>query len=1400
MKLTKVNNLRIAVSSNKQPGSGYSILYPTPNSTKELNSVEVQVEGRIKSANRLYGVFFRSDIPNILDKLFEGLVNQIRNADVNEKEKVLQEFTKIVSETKIGKQIVWVEDFSYSSPRKHIKNVLGLYVRERLVDKWQVEYRRKAAVEILCCLCDGKNYAKKIMDLNTEVVNDFIEACLDVSGKAGSKVFVYKTRDLETAFTELIKLLVKKCKIELYTNIEQARFNEKIQQDIAVQIDYAKNLSFYENKGEKVYLNNIFYYGATTDRMDAVVERMRRTMKRGNNRKVAVKLLIALANKSWKATIEAMMNDEVERKQLIHFIYAANIDYHRLNIIRSIKRLKVKVKVNEESVQEKMLILSSAEDKKKVGLNETLISYASSKENADKTLLRIKGIVFDYFLGKDRNRTEEDYFKGKGIWSFPNYVMEFFGDAQIGILEENKPEAQSTLENIMSQYVKINKKAVQRRIRYANYGIYKQMMDREELDELDKYWIKYIKEFVDKNYVDRKKGFKESDLYSTNMMKKCWESIIQYLCGKYIDLGKVVYHCAMPTELKPEGECQYGIVNDRYKKGLSSFDYEEIKAKENLQRDIAEATVAAISNFSRSILDYDKELVDKEDVVIMADEVLKTVLVKDNAKRILRYFGGESNCACVTENEKEEMPYEIKGMLREIRNENFHYTSGKKKELTYSVMKKLFENDVKAYIKIIKEKYYTNNVARFYDKKNITDLVEKFYKRSYLREAQIPAFSTLLNREKVINYIGEKLNRESMAKIEGKKAMFEGAIHFLLKEIYCQDFTVSGYASTYFFNAVEAYFVEQGGCVSKNGKEVFYGLRNGEDIKTYRSKYPYHDAAKSFVFYVDKLKMEKMSLGNICQAILTEYNQQNSKMEKDETIFKHYKLLFELCMRNAFIKYVDDNYAFIKEPVIKDEEVIQDYLEKTPINCLDDLTVQESDAEKEKNKYMWYMFAHFIHPKQLNHLVGDFKNYIQFRKDIIKRAYYAKEIDIQGKREWEDSVSEELKSIEEALQVFEFVRGVAGRVSNVYKDYYKDEEEYAQYLSQHIDFKNVHEGTVFDSLRSFCQNALPDEKIIDIYADEKNPKVLRNIELSRMYAGGDIILEEYDKVSAEEIKEYYEEQPEIQKILSEGLCQSREEQIRVRKQQSRKERITLNDITGIWQIIYDLHAKLVSMAYLRERDEMYLLLGFYYLALQNPEGWPNEKLETLNMGKVNIESGFVLYSVVSVFTYGLNFIYESEENGKSVFIKQGGETAKKISKFDKKYKDSLECALRIFENTRSDRAINDVRNYVDHFKYFIHHDKSIVDLYNEYYQGMFTYSSKLQKSVWENFVSILKKEHVLATLLLIHRNNLCCFALNEEKVTSEKFTFKLKDKSSVCIDAKEVEFLKKLCAYLNYRR
>lgn len=275
---------------------------------------------------------------------------------------------------------------------------------------------------------------------------------------------------------------------------------------------------------------------------------------------------------------------------------------------------------------------------------------------------------------------------------------------------------------------------------------------------------------------------------------------------------------------------------------------------------------------------------------------------------------------------------------------------------------------------------------------------------------------------------------------------------------------------------------------------------------------------------------------------------------------------------------------------------------------------------KEKN-YEWFTLAHFLHPVQLNHLVGDLKSYIQYREDILRRIVFAEQ---RVYADQQKEVQQKVKTAKEILEVLEFVREVSGRVSNEYTDYYENEEEYAEFLYQYIDFRKREGKSAFESLKYFCQNILDSGTVVDLYADTENPKVLRNIELTRMYAGSNVKIPEYEKITEDEIKMYYQEKNSVALILSRGLCRNEKEQKKVIEFNWKKKRLTLNEITDVFSLVNDLLGKMISFSYLRERDQMYLLLGFYYMALcaenksENHLGWKGETLDKLESSVPNL--------------------------------------------------------------------------------------------------------------------------------------------------------------------------------------
>mgnify|MGYP003302661302 CR=1 FL=1 len=1471
MKVTKVNKMRTAVSGKKIAKEGRGILYPAPNVKNKVNSVEKEIEDRVKNANNLYNVFFKSDIPYKLEKHFSEIVKLTAksNDDIEfiKKAEKYQGYGRRDNNTYLEE----IKNFKYGPSKKSINKTMKTHVMERMHEIWQQDKYSYAAVAILGCICN-ENYSKEIKKVSPEIMSAFRE----VSQICSKSYIDQNTEELENCFTNLMQRMAIYCR------------GEKIED----KVKWLEKQNFVIlNKGKKhekeINLQELKFEYATEDRMNAVLVRMRKSIKRGTNGVVAVKLLQGLAqkdNKSLSIVLQEMMENDKEKEALEKFLQAVEDDYYKAGTVKAIKNHDVKVQVydsnvessdqkieREVQVRNKRLDLSSlniekmsVKKKYKAALTETLEKYASSKEASDRVLLDIKGIFFEFFMWKDVQAREEFVTEQK-LWNIPRRIEEYF-DQNFESIDEKKTEKREDNEetsfdlNFEVTDKKESKKkedneelsiiwsrsknaSVKKRINYVNCGKYQQLMKEEE-DEFRKYWITYAKDYVEKNYV-KKKNLQKDDCYNTTMLFGCWKSAIRFLCGKYIDLGKAVYHFAMPEEMSSKSNLRYGVLKDEYVNGISSFDYEFIKAEEDIQREIANATVAAASAFSRSVMNVEKQAAEdgKEDVMFLKEAELPKYMKDEEIikTQLLRFYGGRSTIKGIDEYKQvgvngNLLAKELLSHLKRIRNENFHFTKGKKVKLFTKCTEILWENEKEVYQQIVKEKYYFNNAALFYGEKELAKLVAKLYEKNIVSEAQIPAFRNVWKKKDLPEYIEDLSISWYQGMNKDKRVIFQGALYFLLKEIYYRDFVVSEKAGELFFGAVQKYVEEieekkktlekqitdikelqskdEKKSSDKNTNTLYKKDKNKtvnlqwEKLKDLEQKLKetnaLFNAGKNFKIYVMNVKEShnvyrgilkngddsyKLTFGNVCQFINGEYNQQN-RNGQDEEIYKHFKMLLLICVQRAFQQYIDDNYGFLKNPEDKKSGTF-DYLDNIKIACM----------EIDKEQAHWFTFAHFIHPKQLNLLIGNFKDYIQFKKDVVRRAEYAGQLtDENEKKIKTDELKKCVNKAERILNVLEFVRHTSGRVSQNFEDYYADEEEYARYMSAYIDFKVENSDKVFESLKTFCQKTLPNGKVIDIYADAANPKILRNVEIARMYAGGNLVLPGYERITVKEIEKYYKEKDEIADIQSKGICQSQEDQKKVVDFQQLKGRITLNEVTDLFSMVNDMLGQLISLAYLRERDQMYLFLGFYYMALRNADGWKDEILEQVKQEegeKYFVEQGLVLYQTVAVFDFGTKLLCLKDG-------KWSDETGAKWVKFINSHWETYHCIIRLFGNYKYIEKINNLRNYVDHSKYYVKYDKSILELYSQFYTQFFGYSTKLQKSVLFNLENILEKYFVNGKLRFDGRENV---ALDKETKSLE-FTYKYKecDKETnkemlktMQLPAKSETFMKGMHVLLQYK-
>ncbi len=1515
----KVGDTRIAVSrvvNTQEPDSTIGaqdkrrgMMYasqPLNGEMKVEDYTTEQLKQRIEESNNSYHVFFNANRVSVLKEHFKRLIMclgkiRLKNKD-NIKEQIISALTEYKGYIFAGESFQNVDDFEYKIPDKNMSYVMKKFVYEYMNNKFYTSDVLVVTISILCCICDKKGFGENIGDslkgVNEEKIVAFYKACQECKYKP----FVDGTWKLEQCFDALVCSIIYLCKRkdrELYLCEDK----EKIQEVLNKQLNKIKSYSYLKLKNKIFQLlpnkEGVFKYEyADEERLNAIIIRMRRGLKKGTNTQIVKELLQALASGNFSENIAAIENNK--KKELLHFIDSVNKDYYRFSLVKSVKNMDVRaqvykdypVKIDEDGTDDKinenskdvLYKLSISNREKNAGLIKTMERYSKSKDDSDNVLIELKQLLYEYFVPGYNGK-----FTIKDIWKYPKGVNGYFDENFICIEDESKPES---ITNILSMWEAvdkekkfINQRMLKKRIEYVNVGKYLECSKKnEKMIEDDwlvrKYWLSFIEEYIEKKYVNTKKTLKKEDCNASNMMLACWKAIVRTLCGKYIDLGKMVYHIAMPEDMtirsQKDGGSYYGQVQKSYEAGVSSFIYEDISAEDNLQRSIVDAVMSASNNLARAVFS------DKVDDCMYPEKgiILKKQLKGNALTSILRFYGGESTFGfdkevskdIIESVDKEEMNVKTKEdskgnnkkpdawklineqilLIKQIRDENYHYTPGLHKEVERDEAIRLLNHDVELYKQLVVKKYYTNNIADFYDKNMITELVQKLYDHTEVGEAQIPAFKNIWSRADLsadyvqicgsLEHDPTKTEQQTTDNNITEKKLFD-AMYFMLKEIYYRDFILDKNKRAF------SYFTSS---VSKLNDKLH--------------------PEKAFKEYVEKHKEEYNTFGLMCQKIMNQYNAQNSN--RDEKKYENFKALIHKCTKEAFIEYLkcervkdvgtdsEKKYGWIFTSITSDKSKKESNDKMTYLNNnMKNIAIpkylkiikeshQNTDNSTQKNVSLsninvsyimgWYTLGHYIHPKQLNTLIGEFKNYIQFKNDIEKRA------NIAGQPF--DSIEKlrkvkQISKAKEIICILDFVRGATRGISGKISDYYAKDDTYAEYLYNYIDFpidKKQKESIYYNSFNQFCKNG---EMDFDIYLDKVNPKLLHNVEFARMYAGGELSLIKDNevaksnnmadinysyKITGEEITTCLKDAEYIAKIQSKGRCENEEEQKKIVDYQQLKRRITLNDVTNIYQIVSELLGKLISLSYLRERDQMYLLLGFYYMLLQNESEqmgtkWTycikegNEYKEVkegeFNTGTFSkdnddkkVSSGLVLYQIVSLFDYGIEFV--SCSNG-TLKLHGNYNTSEKLKEFYPNHISSYNCAIRLFhDDHKHDRYINcNIRNYVDHSKYYkktadCSQSKSIMELYSEYYTKCFGYSTRLKQSVIENLKNILESEHVLCDLEFV-----TTYVNDKEKtqkveivfknrLKSTNYKYKLSDNSFRQLPANSDKFLEMLKAVL----
>ncbi len=1145
-----------------------------------------------------------------------------------------------------------------------------------------------------------------------------------------------------------------------------------------------------------------------------------------------------------KSAVNSLNAEEVKA-----FFELVHKDYYKKEqlkaIEKSIENKDVKVQVKTGQNGENHLVLSNADSAKKHYYFDFVKEFATKdKAEREEMIIRFRQLIILFYSGSESYKLSIG--SDVGAWTFGSSLPEVTAnvDDEIASLiaeyNENiarKNDIQKSIDlksNQMKNY-KFNspeykklddqvsklkdeqgdcKHAIsdaKRKIKALVENLictkYRDAVKAEGLTDSDIFWIGYIQQVAQKQF-SKKDAYNNYRISTKYLYEVTFNEWISFMASKYIDLGKAVYHFAMPdfSDIKSGKEVHAGKVQPAFEDGITSFDYERIKAKETLARDFSVYATYSSGIFSNAVTDSEYRLKDeKEDALFYKQEDWEQALLPNAKKKLLMYFGGQTKWED-SEIEKLsdlEMTKAFQDMINVIRNSNYHYAGSvlEPGEQSVNIAKMLFEKEFSQLGRIIREKYLSNNVPVYYNVEDINKMMTYLYQGESKREAQIPSFGNVLKKKEMPGFVSKYIPGNLLAKFDSEGMdKFRASLYFVLKEAYYYGFLNETNLKDRFIMAF------------KNSEK---DAKNPEAIENFKARIADMDDSCSF--------------GEICQILMTDYNQQNQgeykvksqiKQNQDEKDnkghkYSHFKMLLYVTLQKAFIDYIfekQDIYGYIKAPIFKsnffDGDEPQKFVESWEANLFGDV---KKTTETDSYYLAWYVLSHMLPAKQVNQLQGGIKSYIQFVTDINRR-----EKSVLG-TEKDNSLVNNIDYYQNILKVLEFVMCFVGKTSNVLTDYFADEDDYALHLYSYVGFAGKKEEKTNSTLSGFCSKSITKAgKVltdrIGIYHDGTNPIVNNNVVKALMYGNENVLSEAVTRVSADlingEITKYYEVKNKLEKVFEKGECSNIEEQKELREFQNLKNRIELQDISIFTEIINDYMSELVNMAYLRERDLMYYQLGYNYIRLEY--GNVEDKYKELQGDNINIKSGALLYQIVALYTHELPIVYKDKDSYK--YTNNG-----KIGRFVKSYceeefndlDNTYLKGLELFEDIKLHDDLHMFRNEIDHLKYFIRADKSILQMYSRIYNGFFSYDLKLKKSVSYIFANILAKYFIIADTEMKSsvENGKRVAMLSVKGLESDVFTYKGKKRdkegkerdSKYTLPVRSDEFLKEVKKLLGYK-
>ncbi len=131
------------------------------------------------------------------------------------------------------------------------------------------------------------------------------------------------------------------------------------------------------------------------------------------------------------------------------------------------------------------------------------------------------------------------------------------------------------------------------------------------------------------------------------------------------------------------------------------------------------------------------------------------------------------------------------------------------------------------------------------------------------------------------------------------------------------------------------------------------------------------------------------------------------------------------------------------------------------------------------------------------------------------------------------------------------------------------------------------------------------------------------------------------------------------------------------------------------------------------------------------------------------------------------------------------------------------AGLEVFEVLPEHEDIINLRNGIDHFKFYLGGYRSIISLYSEVFDRFFTYDMKYQKNVLNLLQNILLRHNVIIEPIFesgikkIGKDTKPCAKLSIRSIISDSFEYKIKD-GNLIADAKDKRYLETIKKILFY--